>query len=228
MTKKAMIRLIKKMWTAAVARLFRLWAENKYMDNIGILAYGSLIDDPGNEIISATIKRIKTRTPFNVEFARSSRSRGGAPTLVPVQTGGSNVNAVILVLGGITEEEAKNRLYRREIDQVGTNTAYREPESPGQNTIVVETLENFECVKKVLYTRIASNINPLNSATLAQLAIKSAKDGDVLARERDGIHYLISAKKNGIKTLLSEEYEKEIVKLTKTRSLDEAINSFQS
>lgn len=69
------------------------------MPAIGILAYGSLIDDPGVEIepyIEARIQDIET--PFSIEFARSSATRDGAPTVVPVEDGGAPVKAQILVL----------------------------------------------------------------------------------------------------------------------------------
>lgn len=82
---------------------------------IGILAYGSLIDDPGGEIEPYIIKRIEIETPFPVEFARSSRTRDGAPTLVPVSQGGSTVHAVILVLDReVSESQARDVLWRRE------------------------------------------------------------------------------------------------------------------
>jgi hypothetical protein len=58
------------------------------------VAYGSLISDPGDEIRSTTIETKKgVITPFKVEFARKSRSRKGAPTLVPVEQGGAQVSA---------------------------------------------------------------------------------------------------------------------------------------
>src|SRR5262249_52648561 len=52
-------------------------------NGIGILAYGSLINDPGVEIEPLIVERISTRTPFPVEYARLSKSRGGGPTVVP-------------------------------------------------------------------------------------------------------------------------------------------------
>lgn len=229
MAMKAMKKLIKIMWTAAVARLFRLWAENKYMDNIGILAYDSLINDPGNEIISATIKRIKTRTPFNVEFARSSSGRGGAPTLVPVAIGGAKVNAFILVLRhDISIQEAKNWLYRREINRLSSDITYRVKVNPGPNDVVVEEIEKYENVTTVLYTRIAANISPLTPERLAELAIESAKDRQVAEQQRDGIHYLISAQNNGITTPLASRYESEILARAGANSLREAFQNLQS
>ncbi|GAA4131236.1 hypothetical protein ACFFTN_26415 [Aminobacter aganoensis] len=56
---------------------------------VGILAYGSLIGDPGAEIEPAITSRIACLTPFPVEFARQSRTRKGAPTLVPSERGAS-------------------------------------------------------------------------------------------------------------------------------------------
>ncbi len=59
-------------------------------------------------------------TPFEIEYARSSSGRNGAPTLVPVPDGkGSKVNAKILVLKDeVSLQKAKDILYRREIHKV--------------------------------------------------------------------------------------------------------------
>jgi hypothetical protein len=82
--------------------------------NVGILAYGSLITSPGREIEGATVsKKSSVLTPFNVEFARSSRSRSGASTLVPVSNGGAQVNATIFEVS-VPRKEARNIFYRRE------------------------------------------------------------------------------------------------------------------
>lgn len=67
------------------------------------------INSPGAEIETALVGRIlNVPTPFGVEFGRSSIKRNGAPTLVPVQDGGSPVLAQILLVN-ISEEEAKGR-----------------------------------------------------------------------------------------------------------------------
>jgi hypothetical protein len=66
-------------------------------DAVGILAYGSLIGDPGAEIEPHITRRISCRSPFKVEFARTSRTRKGGPTLVPYKDG-SEVAAQILVV----------------------------------------------------------------------------------------------------------------------------------
>ena len=93
------------------------------MARIAILAFGSLIEDPGKELhphIREHIEGIKT--PFSIEFARSSSSRGGGPTLVPVNHGGSPVNAVLLALNpavGISEARDENRVVRKAIRASG-------------------------------------------------------------------------------------------------------------
>lgn len=80
------------------------------MDAIGILAYGSLIEEPGQAISDLIIKRISTVTPFPIEYARISSSRDGAPTLIPFE-GGCQVQAQILVLRpDISAEEAANSI----------------------------------------------------------------------------------------------------------------------
>src|SRR5258708_5570037 len=64
----------------------------------GIFGFGSLISDPGEELAAATASRRELETPFAVEYGRSSNTRGGAPTLVPVATGGAKVKATVFVL----------------------------------------------------------------------------------------------------------------------------------
>jgi hypothetical protein len=60
---------------------------------------------------------------------------------------------------------------------------------------------------------------------LAELAIKSAR----LERTgRDGITYLIDAKRNGIVTPLSVDYEQEILRRTQTSNLHEALRKIQT
>jgi hypothetical protein len=64
-------------------------------------------------------------------------------------------------------------------------------------------------------------IEDLTATRLAKLAIASAKDPTV-GPGRDGISYLINAKCCGIVTTLSEDYEKEILRLTGTATLEDA------
>jgi hypothetical protein len=111
----------------------------------GILAYGSLIDDPGPELgpaIASTLENVET--PFSVEYARSSQSRGGAPTLVPVSIGGAKVAAVIQLLNdNVSVEQASDWLWRREVRRYGSKDHYAPKPKPGRSTVVVEALLEF-------------------------------------------------------------------------------------
>ena len=168
---------------------------------IGILAYGSLIDSPGFEIEEATTETVKgLETPFKVEYARTSRGRKGAPTLVPYDAG-AHVEARIFVVD-LPEAEAANRLYRREINEVGSGKVYVRPKEEDPDKVFVESWKQLAGVDLVLYTRIGANIKNLSPAELPSLAVKSAK---LLGDGRDGISYLINAKRNGIRTVLSDD-----------------------
>lgn len=195
---------------------------------VGILAYGSLIDDPGPEIEGVVARVIKdgVTTPFKVEFARTSATRAGAPTLVPVDTGGANVAAQILVLReDVDKSAARDMLWRRETGRTGV--APVNPTSVGPNRVIVERLQDFHGVPVVLYTRIGANIVPLTARRLAELAIASAKSAS-LPEGRDGISYLANALRNGIQTPLAAEFEQEVKRQTRATSLAAALRIVRS
>ena len=187
---------------------------------IGILAYGSLISYPLEEISNATVKTHEgVETPFNVEFARSSKSRRGAPTLVPVNGHGVPVRAQLLVLD-VSVNEATDRLYRREINKVGTGLRYQHRSNPGPSHVVIKHLDNFYGIDVVLYTQIEADIKDLSPRNLARLAIKSACGSD---DGRDGISYLMDARDSGIRTALSGAYEEQIKQDMQAGNLLEAL-----
>jgi hypothetical protein len=191
---------------------------------IGIMAYGSLIDDPGEEILAATqhILVADVWTPFRVEFARKSAKRGNAPTLIPVEEGGAQVPARIFVLHSeISEQRAKDILWRRESRTKNNTAGYTPPPNPDANTVLVETDHCLHGVHTVLYTRIGANIQPLTYEALAELALSSARSTEI-PRGSDGISYLIAAQRNGVRTPLSSDYEKQILRRTGARNLEEA------
>jgi hypothetical protein len=193
--------------------------------SVGILAFGSLIDNPGAEIEAALVgRKLNVRTPFGVEFARRSNKRGGAPTLVPLARGGAPVSAQILLVS-VSEQEAKDRLWRREINKVGQGGHYIHHANPGPNTLIIDRDENYEQVSVVLAARFAATIVPLTAARLADLAIESAR----LERTgRDGITYLIDAKRNGLLTPLSEAYEQEILRRIEVVDLNQALRKIHA
>jgi hypothetical protein len=196
------------------------------MRKIGIFGFGSLIADPGEELTAATIARVQAETPFAIEYGHSStHTRAGAPTLVPVKTGGAKAMATIFVLkDSLSDQDAANILYRRETRQIGSGKAYKRPANPGPNNVLVESCPNVMGVEKVLYTDFADSgklVNP-TAKQLAELAIGSARSPEV-PDGMDGITYLMNAKKAGIITPLTADYEKEILKQTGTTSLDAAV-----
>jgi len=188
---------------------------------IGILAYGSLIGDPGEEIKPKIKMRLKTVTPFPVEYGRySGRTRGGAPTLVKHEAG-VPVAAEILVLDdSITFEEARDMLWRRERDRVGSGETYKEGTSP--DSVLVREHADSPIVNSILYTDFhqsgkVANPNPDELAKHAIESVRVAKEG------KDGITYLINAIAAGIITPITTAYRNATLQLTKTTSLEEAL-----
>jgi len=193
------------------------------MKPLGIMAYGSVIRNPGKELIAATeIKLDNQQTPFAVEFAHASKYRNGAPTLVPVEDGSRVSCFVFIMKEGISEKEATNILFRREIGQPGSRKEYPSPEKGKKNTVYVEKIHNFNGVQTVLYTKILPDIKPLTAEELAKRAIESALS-EAGERGIDGVSYLKNAIAAGIQTALSPDYEKVILKSTQAMDLDQAI-----
>lgn len=198
------------------------------MKNIGILAYGSLIEDPGVEIRPLIVNRISdVDTPFKIEFARKSSTRSNAPTLVCVSEGGSSVRGAILVLNSnVSLSEAESLLWRRETRKENSNLNYTHPTNPTQNTMIVKHINNFYGLSTVLFTKLGANIEYPTGDVLADLAIESAR-GDAGQKNMDGISYLISVKRQGISTPLMKSYEMEVLKKTNTNSLETALKICQ-
>jgi hypothetical protein len=188
---------------------------------LGILAFGSLIQDPGPELEPRIMMRIKTLTPFPVEYARiSGKTRGGAPTLVPHENG-SPVSAEILVLDdNVSVDEARNMLWRRETRKAGSCENYAEGTSP--NSVLVREIDDSPCVSTVLYTDFPADgkIGNPTAEELARRAIQSVGKAD---ERKDGISYLMDNMACGIETPLTSAYREEILKQTEEKSLEEAL-----
>ena len=184
---------------------------------IGILSFGTLLEDPGAELAAAVQRITDVETPFKVEFARAAITRDGAPTLVPVTSGGAAVSASILVLKDeLDEEAARDLLYRREMWQVGMDTSYEDAHSPW-----IDALYEFHGLHVCLYTALEPTIEPVTPERLAALAIESAS-GEAGAHRRDGISYLEGQKRRGIETPLMPAYEAEVLSRTGAASLADA------
>jgi hypothetical protein len=188
--------------------------------NVGILAFGSLIKDPGAELLQKIAMRIKTQTPFPVEYARISRTRGGAPTLVPHESG-APVSAEILVLDDdLFIADATDMLWRRERRLEGTGETYRR--GTGENFVLVEEFHDDPCVATVLYT----DFNPSGKVphpTTADLARKAIESVAAAPEGMDGITFLMNAIRSGIETPLTADYKAEILKQTMTLTLEDAL-----
>jgi hypothetical protein len=141
------------------------------VNSIGILAYGSLIKDPGVEIEPLIARRVPTQAPFPVEYARLSNSRGGGPTVVP-HTSGKSVRAEILVLReGVSLAQAQDLLWRREARKEGTGRRYSPADGP--NNVLVKDWPGYKGVAHVLYTDFpdAGKIATPDAHLLAQAAV---------------------------------------------------------
>ena len=190
------------------------------MSVIGILAYGSLIGDPGTEINLLIVRRIQTTTPFPVEYARLSRRRGGAPTVVPYSSG-RLVKAVVLVLpDSIPLKDAKSLLYRRETRGEGLGQIY--PESTSPNAVLIRDEPGFCGLDHVLYTdfNAGGKLSDPDPRALAKAAVNSVA---IAPNGRDGISYLMDLTNAGVVTGLTPRYQEEILALTGSASLAEAL-----
>jgi cation transport regulator ChaC len=192
---------------------------------VGILAYGSLIDNPGKEITEILVEtRSGVTTPFPVEYAHSSKNRKGAPTLVPVEGCGGCVQATVFVLRDrVSASLARDMLYRREIDGVGSDRCYVEDTTkpPRLHKVYIRCLTGVFGLDIVLYTHILPDIEPLTADHLADLAIESARS-PCGANRRDGISYLQNAIENGIQTPLTRDYCAKILEKTGASDLEAA------
>jgi hypothetical protein len=185
---------------------------------VGILAFGSIATEPGPELQARVVRLVEgVQTPFHVEFARSSRTRGGGPTLAPVASGGARVSATVLVLEDSADEElARDLLYRRETRRIGENVGCR---AAGVDWIV--TMADFGGLRACLYAALRANIERPTPARLADLALQSAA-GPAGEDKRDGISYLEEQTRRAIRTPLMPAYTAEVLARTGARNLSEA------
>ena len=158
---------------------------------VGILAYGSLIWEPGDLDIDLDSDPRQVWTPFNVEFARESGRkrndgsfgpRGGAPTLVPVPIDhGKQVKAQIL-LHNSSKEQAVKELFIREggdwelrkslnpKSPYGIDCKYDCTRNVSQEIkihegkkILINCLLNFDEPKYILFAQLSTNIKKIGS-----------------------------------------------------------------
>lgn len=172
---------------------------------VGIIAYGSLVPDPGFEIEAATTALIRDQaTPFSVEYAHLSTRRSGAPTLALCDEGARVPCAVIVLDSSVTVQEARNLLFRRETNRVGWALTEDTPRD------WISERHDLDQVEVAIHTSFDTDIEPLTAMHLAGLAIASAQ-GRAGAERRDGISYLAATLELGVSTPLSTLYRDEIL-----------------
>lgn len=189
--------------------------------SFGILAFGSLLGDPGAELVPLIKDRMIIRSPIKVEYARlSERTRGGAPTLVPY-SGGAFVTAQVIKLDDtVSLEEAQHMLWRRETGKIGLQERYTRRN--GKNCVLIDTTA-FDDMK-LLYVNFNKEgkeevVSPPDLAKHAIESVRKAPPG------KDGISYLANAINCGVITPLTEQYVFEILRQTSTSNLNDALSA---
>jgi hypothetical protein len=154
---------------------------------IAIVAYGSLIYEPGEALAELVQETEPYRTPFSVEYGRQSKKWGGGPVLT-VDPRGEPVDGQRMILKpGLTLGEVIDVLAARE----GIPSAHGiiEIESPGALTELTCALpRNLE----------ADDMAP---AALAARAASSVSNGAL-----NGVAYLRGAVGVGVRTARTDEY----------------------
>ena len=175
----------------------------------GVLAFGSLIWDRRELTKLEMVGEVACMTPWPVEFARSSRRRNWAPTLVRVRAEvGDRVKARVLV-------------YRNEPGVVRDALAESEDIDLRKFPKNVEACEvPGLAVQPIWYTALCLNIDDLRPECLARLAIASVKPCPQL----NGIVYLRRCLELGVRTRLSDDYLAEILRISGKATLLEAEN----
>ena len=172
-----------------------------------------------DELIERRIDGVPT--PFAV-VARAASRRSGAPTLAPVERGGAGIFGALLVLhSGVDLERVRDALYRREINQVGTELTYDPHEPPSPDRVRIGHLRDHLGCAHLLYAQLPATLEP-DPTDLARRAIASA-EATAGAEGRDGISYLMGIKANGIETPLTPPYEAEILRQTGASDLAHAL-----
>jgi len=192
-----------------------------YPLRVAILAYGSLVADPGDELAPLIDERHPHTTPFSVEFARLSPCRDHAPVLTVVAEGEADpVAGTLLVLkAGTSVETATCCLWRRETHQVSSRKL---PLGADRHHIRLLTkLDGLDGIDAVLYWQAEANYPRPEAAGLARRSIESAR-GAAGEQRKDGISYLAQVVAAGIRTRLTDAYVAAVLKETGADTLEAA------
>ena len=174
-------------------------------NNLAVFAYGSLLADPGENILPHIVARVPFPSPWPIEYARRAPLRGDGPTLVLHERGGI-VHGQILVLDLQVDRllELSEWLWDRE-------------GRPPRDQLGQMACAEFEVV---LYCDLEATLKDeeINAESLAQFAIDSVAKSP----ERNAVRYLAGNIEHGIITPLTYAYRDEILRRTGTASLGAA------
>ena len=169
---------------------------------LAILAYGSLLHDPGS-LGPLVVGVVPCRTPFPVEYGRASRRWGGGPVLVPHPRGGPVDGALLLLADHLELGQAVDMLAEREGLQGPRGVV--QVEVPGGRLVLAASLPR---------NLPAPDMTP---AALARRAVASVSGG-----RRNGVAYLAAALGSGVVTPLSQAYRDAVLAAAGASSLEEA------
>jgi len=169
---------------------------------IAIMAYGSVIDDPGPAIEPLVVERRRCRTPFPVEFARASVRWGGGPVVVPSPRGGPVDGFLLLLSPDVGLGAAVELLRQREGLPGGRGVI--EVAQPGELMIIAASLP--------------LNLRPedMTPTALARRAAASVVHGP-----RNGVAYLRRVLDSGVRTPLTAAYVEALLELTGASSIEQ-------
>lgn len=189
-----------------------------YPLRVAILAYDSLVTDPGEELAPLIAERRPCLTPFPVEFARLAPELNHGPVLTVVGVGeGDPVAGSLLVLTpGTSVETATRCLWRRVTQQIGSAKL-----PLGADRHRVRMIGGLAGLDVTLYWQAEANYPRPEAAGLARRAIESAT-GEAGRARQDGISYLAQVVAAGIRTRLTEGYVAALLAATHTTSLEAA------
>jgi hypothetical protein len=170
---------------------------------LAILAYGSLLYEPGAGLGALLTGSSPCRTPFPVEYGRASRRWGGGPVLVPHGRGGQVDGALLRLAATVDLGTAVELLAARE----GLNG----PRGVVQVDVPGDLL--------VLTASLPRNLPrpDMTADALARRAVDSARHGP-----RNGVAYLRGAVAAGVRTPLTEAYAERVLELVGAATLEEA------
>lgn len=170
---------------------------------VAILAYGSLLYQPGPELALVIVGREPCSTPFPVEYGRASARWGGGPVLVPHPAGGPVLGALLHLAPSVGLGDAVHMLATRE----GL------PDTRG----VVEVADIGDGI--VLTAALPRNLPAPDMVPrhLARRALASAATG-----RRNGVAYLRGAIAAGIRTPCTDAYADAILEITGATTLVDA------